>query len=340
MTQSHPFEFHGKAGEFFKIWIVNLTLSIVTLGIYSAWAKVRTKKYFYNNTLLMNAPFDYVADPVKILKGRLVALALFMAYYWSSLISPYIQLATMLLLIPVIPLVVIRSLKFNLYNSVYRNIRFHFNAGYFEALKVFIGLPVLAVLSFGLAYPYMDKEIRRFIIANSRFGTSAFTMDASAGAFYGIYTRAVGVGLLVLLLIVVPGFVLGQVFPELKDNASSWGFLLGLLSFYPVMLLVYGYTYTATTNLVFNCTSINDCQFASHLQTTRLCWLYFSNTLAIVCSLGLMIPWAKIRLARYRLSQLSAIGAMEADAFIRAEAEKVEAIGEEFGDLLDFDLGL
>ncbi|MFB1034562.1 MAG: DUF898 family protein, partial [Sinobacterium sp.] len=36
-----PVKFLGKTGEFFSIWIVNLLLTIVTLGIYSAWATVR-----------------------------------------------------------------------------------------------------------------------------------------------------------------------------------------------------------------------------------------------------------------------------------------------------------
>ncbi|MED5348372.1 MAG: DUF898 family protein, partial [Pseudomonadota bacterium] len=47
VTTQERFQFHGEGGEFFRIWIVNLVLSIVTLGIYSAWAKVRTKRYFY-----------------------------------------------------------------------------------------------------------------------------------------------------------------------------------------------------------------------------------------------------------------------------------------------------
>ena len=47
-----PFEFHGNGADYFRIWIVNLLFSILTLGIYSAWAKVRTKKYFYGNTEL------------------------------------------------------------------------------------------------------------------------------------------------------------------------------------------------------------------------------------------------------------------------------------------------
>jgi hypothetical protein len=45
-----PFEFRGEAREYFRIWIVNLALGIVTLGVYSAWAKVRSERYFYGNT--------------------------------------------------------------------------------------------------------------------------------------------------------------------------------------------------------------------------------------------------------------------------------------------------
>jgi len=41
-----PFEFHGTTGEFFRIWIVNMMLSIVTLGMYSAWAKSKNPKIF------------------------------------------------------------------------------------------------------------------------------------------------------------------------------------------------------------------------------------------------------------------------------------------------------
>ena len=37
----YPLRFTGSGGEYFKIWIVNLLLTIATLGIYSAWAKVR-----------------------------------------------------------------------------------------------------------------------------------------------------------------------------------------------------------------------------------------------------------------------------------------------------------
>ncbi|MFT6387486.1 MAG: hypothetical protein ACJAUP_000857 [Cellvibrionaceae bacterium] len=39
--------FEGKGFEYFKIWMVNILLTIVTLGLYYPWAKVRHLRYFY-----------------------------------------------------------------------------------------------------------------------------------------------------------------------------------------------------------------------------------------------------------------------------------------------------
>ena len=57
-VESQRLTFTGSGGEYFKIWIVNLLLTIVTLGIYSAWAKVRRNEYFYRHTRLAGAGFD------------------------------------------------------------------------------------------------------------------------------------------------------------------------------------------------------------------------------------------------------------------------------------------
>src|SRR5438445_10585531 len=73
-------EFTGTATEYFRIWIVNLFFSLVTLGIYSAWAKVRKRRYFYGSTRLDGDSFDYFASPKAILNGRIIAVAIFAIY--------------------------------------------------------------------------------------------------------------------------------------------------------------------------------------------------------------------------------------------------------------------
>src|SRR6185295_361544 len=72
--QSLQFQFTGKGGEYFAIWIVNLLLTIITFGIYSPWAKVRREQYFHRNTLLDGHAFDYTGQPIKILIGRVLVL--------------------------------------------------------------------------------------------------------------------------------------------------------------------------------------------------------------------------------------------------------------------------
>ena len=76
VAQSYRFEFDAHGGEYFRIWIVNLLLTIVTLGIYSAWAKVRKLQYLYGHTRLAGSAFGYHGEPLKILRGRLIAAAL------------------------------------------------------------------------------------------------------------------------------------------------------------------------------------------------------------------------------------------------------------------------
>jgi hypothetical protein len=64
-------EFNGSAAEYFRIWIVNLFFTLITLGVYSAWPKVRKKKYFYGSTRLGGEAFDYLARDFAALLTRM-----------------------------------------------------------------------------------------------------------------------------------------------------------------------------------------------------------------------------------------------------------------------------
>src|SRR5712675_619419 len=84
------FRFTGRVGEYFGIWITNLLLTIVTLGIYSAWAKVRRLQYFYRHAEVAGSSFDFHGSPTRILIGRVIALLMLFAYNYSvRLQSPF-----------------------------------------------------------------------------------------------------------------------------------------------------------------------------------------------------------------------------------------------------------
>jgi uncharacterized membrane protein YjgN (DUF898 family) len=142
-----PIIFKGKASEYFGIWIVNLLLSLITLGIYSAWAKVRRKKYFYNNTLIDNVGFDYHAKPKAILKGRIIAFAFFAAYGVSANIHPFLPAVFLLILSIAVPWLVVRGSIFNARNTSHRGLRFDFVGTLREAIRVYIVLPLMSAFT-------------------------------------------------------------------------------------------------------------------------------------------------------------------------------------------------
>src|SRR3954469_3451477 len=88
-----PFEFRGNGGEYFRIWIVNLLLTIVTFGIYSAWAKVRRLRYFYGNTYLDGHPFEFHGRPLAILKGRVIVFVAYLLFVFAAQVKPMIAIA-------------------------------------------------------------------------------------------------------------------------------------------------------------------------------------------------------------------------------------------------------
>lgn len=183
LQKTTPVIFEGKTSEYFGVWIVNLLLSLVTLGIYSAWAKVRRKKYFYNNTLIENVGFDYHAKPVSILKGRLIAVVLLAV----AAINPVLQSLVFLLIFIALPWLVVRGSIFNSRNSSHRGLRFDFIGTVGKAVRVFIGLPLLTMISFGIAAPYAAHEKNQFLMNNHRFGLSQFDMKREVKGFYKVY---------------------------------------------------------------------------------------------------------------------------------------------------------
>lgn len=106
----YPVEFAADTGEYFRIWIVNLALTVITLGIYSAWAKVRRRRYFYGHTRIDGEGFEYRANPVAILKGRLIAVAAIAVYYGAGHFAPQYQLLLWIPLVIFGPWLLVRSL--------------------------------------------------------------------------------------------------------------------------------------------------------------------------------------------------------------------------------------
>jgi uncharacterized membrane protein YjgN (DUF898 family) len=339
------FVFTGEWTEYFKIWIVNVLLTVVTLGIYAAWAKVRKRRYFYANTRLFGHTFEYLADPVRILYGNLIVAALFVTYAVLGSVAPLLQLAFMLPIAIVVPWLIIRALAFNARNTAWRGLRFNFTGKYRESAVAFLLWPMLVPFTFGLIFPLVARRQKEFIVNHHAYGASPFSFGGDVGAFYRIY----GIAALFFLPIVAVYFVFvfmlvtggirrgGQPSPVQIQMFGS----MGLLFLIAVPLAIAGTFYFRSRmfNYIWNHTSLAGNQFVARMRARDLALLHFVNSLVTLLTAGLLHPWAAIRLCQFQLGSLQVIPAGNIDAFVAAAQPPVSAIGEAANDFFDFDLG-
>jgi uncharacterized membrane protein YjgN (DUF898 family) len=335
------FQFRGNAGEFFRIWIVNLCLSVVTLGLYAPWAKVRALRYFAGNLVVSGSHFDYDADPKRILVGRLIVGAAVGLYSLANWLYAPLGAAMAVAGFLLFPAAVVRSTAFHHRHTLFRGIRFHFHASYAEAFKVLVLGPLFGVLTLGVALPWWYARRQAFVVENSRYGTSQLEFDGRTQPYYGVFARAVGVWLAGAAVVAAVFLLIGRTPSEdpIIETAKMVGVAL------PMMFagaFAYGVYQAGFTNLMYRNARIADLRFRSELQAAPLAWIYISGAVAVVLSLGLLTPWAQVRLARYRASALTLIAASGLDAFVQGSepAEGAGALASEAADLFDFDLGL
>ena len=337
-----PFEFSGDTFEYFRIWIVNVFLTLVTLGIYSAWAKVRTKRYFYGNTSVEGSSFEYLAQPGAILKGRLLVAGVVIIGGLIAYTAVSFELWFFLGFLLAWPWLTVTSFRFNARNSTYRNIRFGFRGTTGQALATYFKGYLIVLVTLGIGYYYFAWIRHRFRINNSRFGTSAFSFQLTkpegyfvaylgasffTGVFGGFVTLILN-DILTILPTMSPDSIIFAVFQSLS------GVVFGL--FY------YAYIKVMLTNILFNNSrlAITGHSFSSTLEVLPLFVIYLTNLMAIVLTVGFLIPWAMIRTARYRADNLKLYLSGDLTEFIGSQEKEISAIGEEAGDFLDLDLGL
>src|SRR5690606_35454791 len=205
VLRHEPFTFTGTGREYFGVWIVNVLLTIVTLGIYSAWAKVRRMRYFHGNTRLAGGSFDYHARPVQILVGRIIVLVIIVAYNLAVNFVPIVGGVIGVAFLFAIPWFVMRGLRFRARVTSYRNVRFDFTGGYGGAFLAYLLGGLLTWGSLGLLAPIASQWMWRYTLGNLRYGDRPIECDPRLEKLYGQFVMPAAVFLGGLVFIVVLG---------------------------------------------------------------------------------------------------------------------------------------
>ena len=362
-----PIKFKGQAGEYFGIWIVNLLLTVITIGIYGAWAKVRTKKYFSSNTEIDGHSFGYHATGWQILKGRilvaLVSLVFVLGVVFTSavgeLASGIYVIFVFILAILALPWIVNNALKFSARMTTYRNIRLNWRGTYGQTLFIYYITPLLSIVSFGLLIPLVTKYYFNYYAKGHYYGTSGFRTEASTNDFFrgairsGLLPSLVLFYLLIIYLVVSYWNSWGSFrYITAEKIAGEITFALGSLVFLLPVLIIS----TVFTNLIFRIMSRNillnslalankedkeiSVKFGSDLNPFRYLWIIISNSFVAVITLGLMIPWTQIRFYRYLCFSTKTEITGDMDKFLDSEKSRLSAFGEEYAEMEGIEAGI
>lgn len=355
----YDFYFYGTGTEYFKIWIVNLLLTIITLGIYSPWAKVRRLRYFYGNTELNDEPFDFTANPKRILLGRLIALGVYVVISVLGQFSPMVAAAGGLLLMALFPWLVRSTLRFRARNSQYKNVRFAF-VGSLLATYVLFGLVIFAnllitgavylsinfdvadvigmmiiMIGFALLAPFAWRLFKSYQFDNTQFGEMAFEWHASMLDVY----KAVLIPIGIAILASIGGVVMIGLGAVIGSDFGVGVAVLAVIGMYLMMLLIVPLTQACLHKVVWGNLTIGESEFVlNEFSIFRFAFIQFTNFLLIGLTLGLFTPWAAVRLHRYKTETLSLVSYENFDEIITPQMVEESALGEEIADVFDIDV--
>ena len=326
--------FSGNAREYFGIWIVNIILSVITLGIYSAWAKVRRETYFKNNTKIADIGFGYHATGGQILKGRLIAIAVLIVIGVAQnaliFIEPDSTPLLSMFLVFLVPWALNSSMRFASRMTSYRNIRFNWHGTYWKTFWFLVIAPVFGLLTLGLLTPLISKSYYSYFARSHSYGRSRFSCIPNARQYYFAYL--VG-GILPTIIIsvfyILVSLSLGY---ESLGYVGIWPLLISIALFAFIFSMAFIYRILCRNLMMKSLNLANIASFDSSISPIKFIWIYLSNFVVVIVSIGLLMPWTKIRMYNY-LADATQIKVGEGLEIVVDEANTSRSsFGEEFAE--------
>ena len=330
------FEFKGDTREYFRVWIVNLCLTLFTLGVFSAWAKVRKKRYLYSHTLLDGSPFQYLGRPFPILKGRLFAAVLAVTWYFVTHFEARYSWALLIAGALLAPWIVVRSAAFNARYAAFRNMTFSFSGTYGGLLGEMIPGVLITAVSCGFGYPWLRARFSRYMMSRTHFGGVRAEFAPEGKDFVRAYLESS----LWMVVVVAISLVFLRPFDASRHHSIAKSLQTVTVATYAAYFVTFVYLKARVSNVVWNGTRLGGLRFESRVSFRRLFWIYLSNSVAIVATAGLLTPWAVMRVARYRAACFQVWAESSLMEFEGSDSSTVRAAGAEVGEFFDLDVAL
>ncbi len=306
--ETRQLSFHGAGGSLFGIHIVNVFLTMLTLGIYYFWAKVRVRRYLFSQTAVGGDRFAYHGTGKELLVGFLKAVTLIGVPFFLVRLGLDVMArgpiaravsasVSYLAILVFLAFASVGARRYRLSRTSWRGIRFAFRGPLVDFVKLFVAGSLLSTITLGLYYPFFDARRHGFLVSHSYFGSQRFAFDGRGKDLFGRFLLAVGLSI-------------------------------------PTLGLCWLWYLARKQRYFWDHTSCGAARFRCAVTGGRLLALRLGNALLLVLTLGFAWPWVVVRNARFACRYLVLTGSLDS-AGVRQETQEVSTTGEGLAGILD-----
>jgi uncharacterized membrane protein YjgN (DUF898 family) len=351
--------FHGLLGALYGIFLVNLALTIVTIGFYRFWAKTRMRRYLWSAVEIEGDRLEYTGTGKELFLGFLIVALLILL---PLFILPQILVNTLapgnleleqtvgsaqaILIFLLTPLAFYRARRYRLTRTLWRGIRGGQSGSAMQYAIKYMGFMLFNFVSLGWAFPFTRVRLAAYRMNNTRLGNGRLEFTARAGGLYGAFFIMLALfvavfildGLLMAVLAAISGKISATPETLTREGIGGLGGILVALNFIIVFTLPWPYLFYRRAELRYFAASTRffDLAFEFDPPFWRFGWLVLSNWLLGVVTLGLALPVVYLRWARFMESYLRVAGEQDF-AQVLQTLEPAPTTGEGLADAFDVD---
>lgn len=333
--------------------MVNFLLRIVTLGIYNFWGKTEVRKRLWSSIRIDGEPLQYTGTGRELFLGFLIAFLVFImpimvistavavAFGPESSALYWCQIGFSILIFFLTGLAIYRAQRYRLSRTRWRGIRGALVGKPGTYAQVYFWTGVLIPLTAGWIVPWRSTKLQEIITRETRFGSEPLRFSASSAPLYGPFALLwLGMAVVVVLtMLVVAGLLVSrdgeQPALRLDPETSTIMATIGAIALgYAAYSLLGAWYHARQINHFAAHTHLDEATFKGTVTGWGLIWIGLSNILIVAFSLGLLIPVAQVRAARYLIQHLELIGPVAVDA-IGQGADQGIARGEGLAQAFD-----
>ncbi|WP_139958652.1 DUF898 family protein [Flavicella sediminum] len=315
LEQKKTFTFTGKGSGLALIYFKNIILILLTLGIYYPWAKIELLKYFYKETELENDRFLFTGKGKDVFTSYLkIYVIIFTFYIFSTVFSatenyPALVLSTVLFyafIILILPFAIHGAVRYRASKSSWNSVFFKYSGIRMEFFRLCIKGILLSIVTFGIYGPWLQVELRKYILRHLKFGNVTFDFKGKGDQLFWIQLK------LVLLFFITAGI---YTFWHLKK----------VFTFYVENLKAYQ--------------NNEEVSFKVNATTGQIALLILPNLLLLIFTFGLATPWVLTRTFRFVLENSSLEEGIDYTSLKNSFEESEETENRDtYLKILDFDL--